>query len=202
MKSLILFGSGGHCKACIDIIESSKEFIIKGIVVQPKEELKEFMHYRIIGNDNNFNNYSTKNDLGLICVGQIPSPKIRKKLFNIVNQNNIRLATVKSSSSLISNYSFIDYGTIIMNNVVINVDAKIGKNCIINTSALIEHDVIVGDHCHISTGVILNGSVKIGNDCFIGSGSIVREGVKIGDRSIVSAGQVVMRDLPNDSILK
>ena len=202
MKSLILFGSGGHCKSCIDIIESSKEFIIKGIVVHPKEKIKEFMNYKIIGNDNNFNNNSSKNYLGLICVGQIPSPKIRIKLFNLINQNNIKLATIKSSSSLISNHSFIDCGTIIMNNVVINIDVKIGKNCIINTNSLIEHDVIVGDHCHISTGAILNGSVKVGNECFIGSGSIVREGVKIGDRSIISAGKVVMTDLPKDSILK
>ena len=202
MKSLILFGSGGHCKACIDVIESSKEFKIKGIVVHPKEAIKELMQYQIIGNDNNFNNHCSKNDLGLICVGQIPSPKIRIKLFNLLNKKNIRLATVKASSSLISNYSSIDNGTIVMHNATINIHARIGKNCIINTNSLIEHDVFVGDHCHISTGVILNGSVEVGNECFIGSGCIVKEGIKIGDRSIVSAGKVVMSDLPNDSILK
>ena len=202
MKSLILFGSGGHCKSCIDVIESSKDFKIKGIVVHPKEEIKELMKYQIIGNDNNFNNYSSKSDLGLICVGQIPSPETRIKLFNLLNNKNIRLATVKASSSLISNYSSIDYGTIVMHNVVININARIGKNCIINTNALIEHDTCVGDHCHISTGVILNGSVEVGNECFIGSGCIIREGIKIGDRSIISAGKVVMNDLPNDSILK
>ena len=196
MKSLILFGSGGHCKSCIDVIESSDEYKIKGIVIHPKEEIKEFMQYKIIGNDNNFNNFSSKDDLGLICVGQIPSPEIRIRLFNLINKKNIRLATVIASSSLISNYSSIDCGTIVMHNVIINVDARIGKNCIINTSSLIEHDVFVGDHCHISTGVILNGSVKVGNQCFIGSGCIIREGVKIGDRSIVSAGKVVMKDLP------
>ena len=47
-----------------------------------------------------------------------------------------------------------------MHNVIINVDARIGKSAI-NTSSLIEHDVFVGDHCHISTGVILNGSVRL-----------------------------------------
>ncbi len=135
MKSLILFGSGGHCKACIDVIESSNEYKIKGIVVHPKEEIKEFMKYQIIGNDNNFYNFTSKYDLGLICVGQIPSPEIRIKLFNLINQKNIKLATVKASSSLISKYSSIDYGTIVMHNVVINIDVRIGKNCIINTSS-------------------------------------------------------------------
>ena len=62
MKSLILFGSGGHSKACIEVIESSQEFKIKGIVIHPKEEIKEFMNYKIIGNDNNFNNGFTIED--------------------------------------------------------------------------------------------------------------------------------------------
>ena len=202
MKSLILFGSGGHSKACIEVIESSQEFKIKGIVIHPKEEIKEFMNYQIIGNDNNFINYSSKNDLGLICVGQLPSPAKRIKLFNLINKSNINLATVKSSSSLISNYSFIDYGTIIMHNATINSDAKIGMNCILNTNCLVEHDVRIGNHCHISTGVILNGGVTIGNQSFIGSGCVVKEGVTIGDNVLVSAGQIVMKDLSSNSLFK
>ena len=30
MKSLVLIGNGGHCKSCIEIIETSKEFQNKG----------------------------------------------------------------------------------------------------------------------------------------------------------------------------
>ena len=70
MKPLILFGSGGHCKACIDVIESSNEYKIKGIVVHPQEEIKEFMQYKIIGNDSNLNNFSSKISLkeGLLLI--------------------------------------------------------------------------------------------------------------------------------------
>ena len=31
-KQIILIGGGGHCKSCIDVIESTNEFSIAGIV--------------------------------------------------------------------------------------------------------------------------------------------------------------------------
>ena len=47
MKSLVLIGNGGHCKSCIEIIETSKEFKIKGIVViqRIKQKIYELSGY-------------------------------------------------------------------------------------------------------------------------------------------------------------
>ena len=54
MDNLILIGSGGYCKSCIEIIESSNEFKIKGIIVHPSNAATQFMNYKVLGNDNNF----------------------------------------------------------------------------------------------------------------------------------------------------
>ena len=202
MKSIVLFGSGGHCKSCIEIIENSREFRIKGIIVKKGNKIKSFMDYEVLGSDDNFRECIKKDDSTLICIGQIKSPEKRIELFDILNKNKIEIATLLSNSSIISRYSNIGKGTAVMHSVIINSGAKVGVNCILNTNSLIEHDVTIGDHCHISTGVIINGEANIGNGCFIGSGSIIREGVNIGDRSIISAGQVVMRDIPNNSVIK
>ena len=36
-KPLVLIGGGGHCKSCIDVIEASDQFVIKGILdIEPK----------------------------------------------------------------------------------------------------------------------------------------------------------------------
>ena len=37
MKSLILFGNGGHCKSCIEVIESTGTFRIKGIIIHQND---------------------------------------------------------------------------------------------------------------------------------------------------------------------
>lgn len=202
MKSLILIGNGGHCRSCIEVIESSGKFKIKGIIVQPKDLSKDFMNYKVLGNDDNLIKCFGKDDFALICIGQIQSSDKRTKYFNLLNQKRILMATLKSKFSIISNHALVGRGSAIMHNVIVNAGAKVGENCILNTNSLIEHDAIIGSHCHISTGVIINGSVQIGNGCFLGSGSIVREGVKIGDKSVISAGQIVMKDLPSESIFK
>tara|TARA_B100001248_G_C27233415_1_gene385904 strand:+ start:167 stop:778 length:612 start_codon:yes stop_codon:yes gene_type:complete len=202
MKSLVLIGNGGHCRSCIEVIESSGEFQIKGLIVHPKDLSKTFMNYIVLGNDENFIECFCKNDLALICIGQIHSPEIRKNYFNLLDQKGISMATIKSKFAIISKYAFVDKGSAVMHRVILNAGVKVGKNCILNTNSLIEHDAIIGNHCHISTGAIINGSAQIGNECFLGSGAIVREGVKIGDKSIISAGQVVMKDLPPRTILR
>ena len=202
MKSIILIGNGGHCKSCIEIIESSREYKIKGIITQQEDPNKFFMNYKVLGNDLSLDKCFEAEDYGLVCVGQIKSPNIRIKLFDLLNKNKIKLAIVKSTSSIISRHALINYGTIVMHNSIINAGAKVGRNCILNTNCLIEHDAKIGNHCHISTGAIINGNVSIGNECFIGSGCIIKEGIKIGERVIVSAGQIIMSDIPSDTIIR
>ena len=202
MKSIVLIGNGGHCRSCIDIIESCEKFKIKGIIIRPQESIKTFMKYKVIGNDLDFDSCFKKNDLALICIGQIKSATRRKELFNLLIEKKISLAIVKSKYSIVSQHSIIGEGTIVMNNSIVNAGSEVGMNCILNTNSLIEHDVKIGNNCHISTGAIINGGVKIGNGCFIGSGAILREGLEIGDNSIISAGQIVMRDLPPETTYK
>ena len=201
MRNIVLLGAGGHCKSCIEIIESLKKYKIKGIIDKNKIE-DNFMGYKILGSDSELKDVISKNDFGLVCVGQINSPSIRIKLFNLLKNESIEIATVKSKSSIISSNSKIKKGTIVMHNTVINTGVEIGLNCIINTGSIIEHDSIIEDHCHISTGAIVNGNVRIGSGSFIGSGCIIKQGIKIGEKVVVSAGEKIMNDIPSNTIYK
>ena len=202
MKSLLLLGSGGHCKSCIDVIETCGKFKIRGIIIHPDQSIQKFMNYEVLGNDINISNLFDKDDLAFICVGQIKSFEKRKYLFDLLKENKISLATVKSRFAIISKNASLGEGSIVMHNSILNSGSKIGSNCILNTNSLIEHDVKIGSHCHVSTGAIINGGAKVGKGCFIGSGAILREGIEIGDNTIISAGSKVMRDLPPNTFLK
>ena len=202
MRNIVLLGAGGHCKSCIEIIENVEKYQIKGILDNNKKRDEDFMGYKILGPDEELKNIISENDLGLVCVGQIKTPKVRIKLFNLLKNESIEIATVISKSAIISKNSIIKKGTIVMHNTLINSAVDIGFNCIINTGSIIEHDAKIGDHCHISTGAIVNGNVHIGSGSFIGSGSILKQGIKIGEKVIVSAGEKVMTDIPSNSIYK
>ena len=50
-KNIILVGGGGHCKSCIDIVETESKYEIKGIIDVPEKLGQDILSYKIIGND-------------------------------------------------------------------------------------------------------------------------------------------------------
>ncbi len=185
MKKLYLIGGGGHCKSCIDVIEKSGEFAIAGIFDVASEVGKKVLNYPIIDIDQNIPKYVNEDSFFLITVGQIKSPNLRIKLFEM----NLNFATVISPRAYVSKHAKVGLGTIVMHDALINAGAVIGSNCIINSKTLIEHDSLIGNHCHISTGSIINGDCIIGERTFIGSNSTIKNGQKIEAGSLISYGE-------------
>lgn len=184
MKNLYLIGGGGHCRACIDVIESTNEFVIKGIFDVKKNIGKKILGYEVIGTDDNIEKYKASENYFLITVGQIKSAKIRIKLFEL----GLQFATVISSRAHVSKHSQLGEGTIVMHDACIGPNTIIGKNNIINSKSLIEHDCKTGDHCHISTASVVNGDCVIGDEVFVGSNSVLRNNIIVADKTIISYG--------------
>jgi len=190
MKEILLIGGGGHCKSVIDIIEEEGIFHIVGIIDQPKLLGKETLKYKIIGNDADLASLAKKYKYALITVGQVSSPKLRIKLFNLVKKAGFSLPSIVSPRAYVSSYASVGEGTVIMHDAVVNASASVEENCIINTKAIIEHDVVIRKHCHISTAAIINGEVSIGEGTFVGSNSTTKEGIIIKENSFIKAGSV------------
>ena len=202
MKHLLLIGGGGHCHACIDVIEMTGLFQIVGIVRPLADGQAPVLGYPILGTDEDLPSLLKQVPQALIAVGQIKSPKIRMNLFNLIKSCDAKFPVIESPNSYRSKHAFVGEGSILMHGSVTNANAKIGANCIINSLALIEHDAIVGSHSHIATGARVNGGAQIGEGCFIGSGAILKEGVEVGARSVIGAGQVVSKNVPADTLLR
>jgi sugar O-acyltransferase (sialic acid O-acetyltransferase NeuD family) len=199
-QPLILIGGGGHCKSCIEVIQSSAEWDIIGILDRPERLGTQVLGYEVLGTDEELDQWISKGYFFLVTVGQIKSALPRKRLYDQLKEKNAQVATVISGSAIVSQYATIGEGSIIHHRVSLNADAVIGKNCIINTAANIEHDVKIGDHTHISTGSMLNGNVQVGSECFIGSGTIISNGITIGSEVITGAGSLVINNLEQGGI--
>lgn len=186
---LVLIGGGGHCAACIDVIEQEDRFKIAGIV--EREGIgNELLGYPILGNDEELPVIRATCDYALITVGQIKTPAIRIRLFEHAKSLGFTLATIVSPRAYVSKHASLGEGTIVMHDALINACAIIGNNCIINTKALVEHDAIVEEHSHISTGAIVNGGAKIRKGTFVGSNSVTREGVATQECDFIKAGSL------------
>ena len=192
MKKILLIGGGGHCKSVIGVIEQEERFEIAGIVDKPKLLGSKVLGYPIIGNDSDLSNLVKKYQYALITVGQIRSPSLRVKLFNLANEAGFILPSIISPSAYVSQHTSIGNGVVIMHNALVSANAVIGDNCIINSKVLIEHDCQIFDHCHISTNATINGGVVVESGCFVGSGSITKESITIQKNSFIKAGSLVV----------
>jgi sugar O-acyltransferase (sialic acid O-acetyltransferase NeuD family) len=189
MKEIILIGGGGHCKSVIDVIEQEGKFQIIGIVDKLELLGTKVLSYPVIGSDSDLANLAKKYQYSLITVGQIKSPALRIKLFDLAIKSGFSIPTVISPRAYVSKHTIVGKGTVVMHDALVNANAKIGENCIINSKALIEHDVVVENHCHISTGSIINGGTVVKCHTFFGSNSTSREYIKVS--GFIKAGSVV-----------
>jgi len=202
MDKILLIGAGGHARSCIDVLEEENQFEIVGLIEKSESIFNESLGYAVIGTDDDLKVLRQQYKNALITVGQIKSPKIRIKLYQLLKELDFTLPVIVSSQAYVSKHAQIGEGSIIMHGVIINANAKIGNNCIINNRALIEHDAVIGNHCHIATGAIINGEVSVGNETFIGSGAVTKQCISIGNNCIVNAGIVLKRDVEPNQFIK
>lgn len=186
---LILIGGGGHCAACIDVIEQEDKFEIAGLM--DKDTTGGRLHgYPILGSDDDLRELRSSCDCALITIGQIKSPATRIQLFEYAKSLGFILPIIISPRAYVSKHALIGEGTIIMHDALINSRATIGRNCIINTKALIEHDGVVEDNCHISTGAIVNGGAMVRQGTFVGSNAVTKEAVETKKNDFIKAGSL------------
>ncbi len=192
MNDIILIGGGGHCKSVIDVIEQEGRFEIAGIVDKPEFLGSDVLGYSVIGDDSDLVDLARKYKYALVTVGQIKSPLLRIKLFDLADKTGFVLPSIISPSAYVSQYASIGNGVVIMHGALVNVNTTIGDNCIINSKALIEHDCQIFKHCHISTNATINGGVIVEEGCFIGSGVTTKESIIIQKNNFIKAGSIVV----------
>ena len=192
MQNIIIIGSGGHALSCLDVILSSKKYKVKGYISENKNKILS-KKIKWLGTDDYFKKLNQNDNIhiGFANIGK-KNLQRRIKIFELLKKRGCKFPVIKSKFSYISKDTEIGDGTIIMHNVVVNINVKIGTNCIINTKSLVEHDTIIGHHSHISTGVIINGNCKLSDKSFLGTGSIIFNNVNLKQK-IITGGKIVKK---------
>ena len=195
IENLILIGGGGHCKACIDVIEAENRFEIKGILDVEDKIGQQLLGYPFIGTDQDIKRLVEEGYSFVITMGQIKTARKRKALYEQLKKLNAKLPIIVSPAARISKHAVVGDGTVVLHGVHINADATIGENCILNTNCTIEHDVSVGSHVHVSTNAVINGNCLIGDEAFIGSNTVIANNIRVASQVLVGSGSSVIKDI-------
>lgn len=198
---LILIGGGGHCKSCIEVVESTDTYAIHQILDVREKIGEKVLDYPITGSDDDLETLLENKEFQyLLAIGQTTNPQIRKSIFNKIKSGNGKLPVVISSKAIVSSRCAIGEGTIIMHAAVVNADVRVGDNCIINNNVNLEHDAEIGHHTHVATNAVINGNCRVGSEVLIGSNCVILQGVSIADRVVIGAGSVVLKDITEPGV--
>lgn len=123
-----------------------------------------------------------------------------KKLALSIGKNNVRENIYKQAKNIgysfpcivdksadISPYASVGDGCVILNNVVIQNDSKVGAATILNPGVKVHHDSSVGNFCCIYTNSVIRtyakvvDRVKIGSNVTIKNESAVYNDIDDGD---------------------
>jgi sugar O-acyltransferase (sialic acid O-acetyltransferase NeuD family) len=189
-NKVILYGASGHCKVIVDIFINNN--ITIDYILDDNDKTITILNKPVL-HSSKYN--LQQSDEVILSIG---NNKVRKKLSQILNVTFINAIHPKS---IISSFSTIDEGTVVMAGAIINPDVKIGKHCIINTGAIIEHDCVINNFAHISPNASLAGNVTIGEGSQVGIGANIIQGISIGKWVIIGAGAVIINDIPDHAVV-
>ena len=197
---MIIVGAGGFAKQLLPSL--LRKGILNDCVFYDNvtEGLGGFIHqnFRTLRSEEALKKeISQENKDYVLAIG---NPSLREQMaakFDSLGGNHVSLIYPKSS---ISDFDTnLASGIIILEGVIIEPSAKIGKGTLINLRSIITHDCEVGNYCELSPGTILLGGSKIGSNTFIGTSAVVLPKVKVGNNCIVGAGSIVNKDIPDNS---
>ena len=195
MQPIFVFGSGGHAKVVLDIIERQERFLVVGLIDRTERVGVTLWDYRVLGDEAIVPSIISDVRGGIVAVGDNSSrAEITQRLLKLAP--DLHYITAIHPSAQVGRDVSIGAGTVIMAGCVINPGTKIGRGAIVNTGATIDHDNIIGDFASIGPGVTTGGMVTIGDFSAIGLGAKIIHGRTIGEHSVLGGGATVVKDIP------
>lgn len=198
--SILLIGGGGHCLPCIDLIEESGCFDIRGIVDMEHRVGESVLGYPIIGTDEDLPELIKASPYFLVTVGQIRTHAPRYRIYQKMMELGGIAPTFIARSATCSRHAVIGAGTVILEGAVVQAGCRIGDNVIINTMSLIGHGASVDDHSHIGATAGMMGDSSVGKYSFLGGGATLSTGIAIGDEVVVGAGALVIKNIEEPGV--
>jgi len=191
---VVVIGAGGHGRVMVDVLRCQDEVEVLGFL-DDAEDLQGTMTpagVRVIGRTAPEDLATYGADHFLVAIG---SNRIRAMLFDRCLEAGLTPWVGVHPSAVIAQSAGLGGGTQVVAQVVVNPDARVGRDVILNTACTVDHDCVIGDHAFIAPGAHLGGEVTIGERAFIGIGASVLPGLTIGAGSTIGGGAVVIADI-------
>ena len=195
LRPLVIVGAGKHAVSVANVALSAG-YTIKRFVDKYKNGLN-LLGYEIIGDLSeldNIDNYSFA-----IAIGDNADRERTHKELTLA-MPNMHFPPLVHSSAVVSFFTKIGDGAVLMPKAIVGPNSKVGRFCLINTQASIDHDCLMYDYSSLAPAAVTGGAVTIGLRSAVSIGATIKHGIKIGDDSVVGANSYLNKDLPNNQV--
>ncbi|HOL94211.1 MAG TPA: acetyltransferase [bacterium] len=190
---MIVYGSGGHAKVVVDILQRMGIGIAALLDDDPGKAGGTFLDIPVCL-AREYLKTARRNQIQQAIVA-IGDNRARLDRAAQLTGMGFQLVTAVHPAAVIAGSATLGAGTVAMAGVIVNSGACVGENVILNTGCTVDHDCRIGDGAHISPGVHLGGNVTIGRRAHVGIGACVLPGVCIGEDAVIGGGAAVIRDV-------
>lgn len=197
-KKLLLIGGGGHCKSVLDTILKNNDYSEIGIIEKDSNS-GDILGIPVIGCDDDLEYFFSQDYLyAFITVGSIENPKIRIKLYELIQKIGFEIPNIIDNTASVSRYTKLGKGIFIGKQAVVNAGSSISDCAIINTSSVIEHDCTIGEFANVAPGAVICGNVTVEKNTHIGAKSVIRQGLKVGSNTTIGMGSIVTKNVESN----
>ena len=205
MKKILIFGSGGHSKVIVDIIQNQGIYKILGFIDNKLPKGFKVLGYKVIGNDDDIDILIEKYQIygGSIAIGDnflrsLVIEKVKEKVKEA--SKDFQFINCIHPKSHIALDVKMGEGNVLMPGAVINTSSEIGSFCILNTNSSIDHDNKFSDFVSVGPNAVCGGNVAIDKFSAIGIGATVINDISIAQNCIIGANSLVNKNTKSNSV--
>jgi sugar O-acyltransferase (sialic acid O-acetyltransferase NeuD family) len=132
----------------------------------------------------------------------IGTGKVRRAIDERLSSAGFRAATLVHPAATIGHGVRIGQGSVICAGARATTNIRLGRHVHLNLNTTVGHDCNLEDYVTINPLVAISGWVHIGSETMMGTHSAVLQNLSIGSRSAVGAGACVVKDVPDDVVVK
>ena len=111
MKPLLLIGCGGHARSLIELVESSLQWEIYGLVGLPEQCGTNVLGYPVVYSDQELPLLREECPAAVLAIGQLPDSSSRVRLSARLNQLGFQFPVLISAHAVVSRHARLGPGT-------------------------------------------------------------------------------------------
>ncbi|HEX3519224.1 MAG TPA: NeuD/PglB/VioB family sugar acetyltransferase [Solirubrobacteraceae bacterium] len=196
---VVLVGAGGHARAVLDALRSSRTTFEVLACTDPDPTLhgETLDGVPIVGDDDLLEDLRAR---GITCacigVGGVAVNHPRAVLYRRLGALGFALPAVVHGHCHVAASAKLGPAAVVLAGAVVGAGANVGADAIVGGGAVVEHECRIGDHVHLASGCVLGGGVTVDQGAHVGLGASVVQGLTVGEEAVVGAGAVVIHDVP------